>query len=364
MVYACALNRIFNYNCTLAKKMLELFPSPCGIFESGRSSLVELLGKDSRYPDMILDGKVVQEAYEEVEWARSRDVRIFYYGDMDYPFRLKECEDAPVILFYKGTADLNGERVISVVGTRHPDPYGENVCREVIRALAGLRVKPVVVSGLAYGIDICAHREALETGLDTVGVMATGIDVIYPRPHRQDAVRMCRQGGVLTDFWRGAPPNKVNFLRRNRLIAGLCDAVLLVESDKDGGGVVTSRMASSYSRDVFAVPGRITDPASRGCNALIREKVAECVSSVSSLIGTLGWNDGKRTSGGGEPVLFESDSTVKRNILVALSARTRMDTDAVLEQVDAEYQDVMAALTELELEGRVVSDPSGRYRVR
>jgi len=364
LVYACALNRIFNYNCVLARKVVEQFPSPGKVFSLGRPALEEIFGKDSKYPGVLSDGKVLEEAYREVEWSISKDIHILYLKDSSYPRRLKECEDAPVVLFYKGVADLNGERVVSVVGTRRPDAYGEEVCREIVRTFAALETKPLIVSGLAYGIDICAHREALDAGLQTVGVMATGINEIYPRMHRADAVRMCRQGGILTDFWRGALPNKVNFLRRNRIIAGLCDAVILVESDRSGGGVVTSRMAASYSREVLAVPGRLSDNVAQGCISLIKERTAEIVSSVRGVPSYLGWNDTVKGRKASEPLLFECDSAVKRNILVTLSAVTSMDADMVLRKVDFEYQEVMSALTELEMEGRIVAVSPGTYRIR
>jgi len=362
LVYACALNRIFNYNCVLARRMVERFPSPGALFSMGRSSLEDILGKGSRYIGALTDGGVLEEAFSEVEWSLSRNVRILYLTDDSYPRRLRECEDAPIVLFYKGTADLNHKRVVSIVGTRRPDGYGEDICREIVRSFSTLDLKPLIVSGLAYGIDICAHREALDSGLETVGVMATGINDVYPKMHRADAVRMCRQGGVLTDFWRGAAPNKVNFLRRNRIIAGMCDAVILVESDRAGGGVVTSRMASSYSREVLAVPGRLSDRMAQGCISLIKERVAEIVSTVRGVSDYLGWSD--RRMAVAEPVLFEYDDSVKRNILVTLSSVSSMDTDMVLQRTGCDYQEVMSALTELELEGRIAAVSPGVYRLR
>jgi len=364
LVYVCALNRIFNYNCRLAKTVLEKYPRPETLFSMESDELEELFGRNSDYPARFHDRQLLDDAFREVEWACSKNVKILCYNENGYPRRLMECEDGPVLLFMAGNADLNARRVVSIVGTRKPTSYGMEVCRSILKSLASLDIPPLVVSGLAYGVDICAHREALALGMDTVGVMATGINEIYPSVHRSDAAAMCLHGGIVTDFWRGAPPNKVNFLRRNRIIAGLCDAVVLVESDRDGGGVITSKMAYSYSRDVFAVPGRITDKWSSGCNSLISGKIAESVSSPDRIGELMGWKR-KKESGrdGAVPELFPSDSDVKRNIVVLLSGGQEMDSDAICSSLDSGCQGVMSALTELEMEGRIVSGGNGLYRI-
>lgn len=364
LVYVCAINRIFNYHCRQAKETLEKFPSPGVLFSSGRKSLEDIFGPSSPYPPLFLDRRILDDSEREVSWAASKGVRILCYNEKEYPRRLKECEDSPILLFLAGNADLNAERIVSIVGTRKITSYGQSVCRQILKELSCLDVKPLIVSGLAYGVDICAHREALSLGLDTVGVMATGINEIYPSAHRADAAAMCAQGGILTEFWRGAPPNRYNFLRRNRIIAGLCDAIVLVESDKEGGGVVTSRMAFSYSRDVLAVPGRITDRWSSGCNALIGQKVAEAVTSPEGVLSCLGWKKrGNAPSVSSEPELFPSDSSVKRNIIVALSQGNPMDRDEIVEAAGADCQLVMRELTELEMEGRIYCDINGRYGI-
>jgi len=360
----CAMNRIFNYHCRLAREVAERFPSPAELFSLSLGELEDIFGVESPFPGRISDHSILGEAEKEVEWARSKGVRVICYNEPEYPVRLKQCEDSPLLLFLAGNADLNAGRTVSVVGTRKVTSYGEDVCRRILKSLASLDVRPLIISGLAYGVDICAHREAMALGLDTVGVMATGINEIYPRAHRNDAAAMCSHGGILTEFWRGAPPDKYNFLRRNRIIAGLCDAVVLIESDSEGGGVVTSKMAFSYSREVFAVPGRITDRWSSGCNSLIGQKMAEPVTSPDRIGACMGWK--KRQISSPEeviPELFPADSDVKRNIVVALSRGKGMDLDSVVNAVNADCQAIIGVLTELEMDGVVVCDEKGRYRI-
>lgn len=362
MVYACALSRIFNYRCGEAKALIDRFPLPSSVFSLSKKELKDIFGPKSSLPDELLETSVIGKAVAEVEWTEKFGVRVIYIGDSTYPRRLKECNDAPLVLFYKGTADLNHSRIISFVGTRRPTPYGKEMCRMLVKNLASLEAKPVIVSGLAYGIDICAHRTALECGLETIGVMATGIDEIYPALHRADAVNMVANGGVITDFPHQTPSIPVNFLRRNRIIAGMSDATVLVESDADGGGVITSKMAASYNRDVFAVPGRMDDKYSEGPNLLIRDQVANMITEPDRVANALGWGN-KRVGGSCRQgtLFFESDNEIKRNILLALSSRKALDMDSVITVSNADYKDIMCAVTELELEGRIRQEPDGRY---
>lgn len=364
LVYACAISRIFNYDCTKAKLLTDNYPSLEDVFSLSRNELKDILGEKSKYVDEILDHTVLRESEKEVEWALEHNIRVFYIGDSDYPHRLKECNDAPVVLFYKGTSNLNASKVVSIVGTRKATPYGRDICQKIIRSLSEVDVPPVIVSGLAYGIDICAHREALQCGLETVGVMATGIDAIYPLEHREIAVKMVKSGGVLTDFPQGSAPVPLNFVRRNRIIAGLCDAIVLIESKKKGGGMVSVKMAYSYSREVFAVPGKITDIFSEGCNLLIKDNIAIPITDFETIPKNMGW---KKISSVRETnsnlLIFESDNPVKVKILKTLSSYVSLDPDSLIEVVGASFQEILLSLTELELEGRVVSNDTGKFSI-
>jgi len=365
LVYACAFNRIFGYNAVKARALADMFPVLSELFELDKDSLEALFGQNSEYVTMLKDRSILQGAAQEVEWAASRKIRIMCITDPDYPARLKECEDAPVVLFYRGNASLDPVRCISIVGTRKVTTYGMKMCRRIVEAFATLRDKPLIVSGLALGVDICAHRAALNCGLETVGVMATGLDTIYPSTHRSDAVRMIAQGGLITDFWRSAAPSKINFLRRNRIIAGLCDALILIESDTEGGGMVTARMADSYSRTLFALPGRADDQYSKGCNALIAEKCAEILKDEWSVLTVMGWGRrrGTAASSAEQGDIFESDSDVKRNILLALSRENGVDADVLVRSVGS-GEGIVPALTALELEDRIERASDGKYYLK
>ena len=203
-VYACAINRVFNYNCRDARMLTERFSSPGDIFELTGRELRGLLQDDGHYSDALADPRTLKAADEEVRWARAGGVGIIYIRDKEYPRRLRECPDAPVVLFYKGTCSLNPSRAVAVVGTRKATPYGLRQCRQIIADLAALRDRPAVISGLAYGIDITAHLAALEHGMDTIAVLPTGMDSIYPPPHRGHAARIARAGAVVTDFPKGS----------------------------------------------------------------------------------------------------------------------------------------------------------------
>ncbi|HIZ85776.1 MAG TPA: DNA-processing protein DprA [Candidatus Coprenecus stercoravium] len=363
-VYACAVNRIFNYNCREARILTAHFPSPGELF---RLSAAELSGFIRRREliEAILDSRYLQEAEEEVRWARAHGIQILYINDKEYPSRLRECPDAPTVLFHKGTAGLNPRRAVAIVGTRKATDYGCAQCRKIVEHFARLDIKPLIISGLAYGIDICAHLASLECGLDTVAVLPTGLDSIYPAAHRRHAVRIAGQGALVTDFPKGSAPQAVTFLRRNRIIAGMSDAVLLIESAEKGGGLITASLAQSYSREVFAMPGRITDGYSSGCNALIGRNAAEIITSPSSPADSLGWKilDNKGDISLFEKI-FENSGYIKRNILLALSADLTVDRNTLIEKAGGDPADVLPGLTELEMDGIVEADIYGNYRLK
>lgn len=364
-VYACALNRIFNYNSRAARLLTDMFPSPGEIFSLSAKELRDILDGSGHYRDSILDPRVLETANEEVRWARATGTRILYIRDREYPRRLRECPDAPVILFCKGNCCLNPSRAVAVVGTRKATGYGRNQCRRMIESLAALSDKPVVISGLAYGIDITAHLSALEFGLQTIAVLPTGMDSIYPQPHRRHASAIIENGALVTDFPKGSAPMAATFLKRNRIIAGMSDATVLVESAARGGGLITARTALSYSREVFALPGRVGDPYSEGCNRLIEANGAALISGSGSIAAAMGWNDRisdvkkKRLK-----QLFDDSDYIQRNILLALSDNSAIDRDTIIRKAGADPDEVLIRLTRMELDGIIVSDIYGRYLLK
>ena len=288
-----ALNKVFGFEPAAGRRLLEELGSASAAFGMKREELRAVIGP---YP-RLLDGLVpasLDSARKELEWLDSRHYRFIGISEPDYPQMLKECEDPPLGLYYRsqdGMGEIFGKRpAVAIVGTRDISGYGRQWCRSIVQAMASCPEKPVIVSGLALGTDSVAQRTALEEGLPTVGVMATGIDSVYPYRHIADADRMAITPGcaVLTDYPPGTQPLAIHFLRRNRIIAGLCSATILVESKIRGGGMMTARLAYSYERDVYALPGRIDDVRSGGCNYLLREKIAEPVTDVADLMERLG----------------------------------------------------------------------------
>lgn len=293
----CALNRIFGFTPTTALALVSHLGSGCEVFMLPEKEIDAILGPYSPYKGKI-NTRAYDDAAEELERLASMDIQFVGYTEEGYPALLRECEDAPAGLYVRSHTPVNelfapADR-IAVIGTRDISPYGREWCRRIVGGLAECHERPVIVSGLALGTDICAHTTALEYGLATIGVMATGPESIYPYRHRDFAEKMVHTPGcgLVTDYPPGTAPLAIHFLRRNRIIAGLSEATVLVESKIKGGGMMTSRLAFSYNREVYALPGRIDDLRSQGCNNLIKNKVAEPVESIDSLIANLGMKKG------------------------------------------------------------------------
>lgn len=289
----CALNRIFGFEPKTGIALLTGLGSAEAAFSLTSKDLDLLLGPHRRQR-ADLKWSSVENALKELEALARKGIRFTGWSEEGYPALLKDCDDAPVGLYIRSSTPDNElwgkRRMVSIVGTRDLSPYGREWCGRIVRNLASSAEKPTIVSGLAIGTDICAHRNAIESGLPTIGVMATGPDTVYPLRHMDFAEKMCRIPGcaLVTDYPPGTPPLAIHFLRRNRIIAGLGEATLLIESKAKGGGMMTSNLAFSYGRDVYAVPGRIDDICSQGCNILIRNKMAEPITGEADLAESLG----------------------------------------------------------------------------
>ena len=304
---------------------------------------------------------------EELAWANDHGVKALCLNDEDYPHRLKEAPDAPLMLFYKGNADLNARHIINIVGTRHCTRYGEDLIRAFVRDLRAMVPDTIIVSGLAYGVDIRAHRETLANGMKTVAVLAHGLDTLYPPSHRDDANRMVNQGGLITEYMTHTRPDKLNFVRRNRITAGLCDATILVESARKGGGLITTRIAKEYNRDVFAFPGPVGAPYSEGCNNLIRGCGAGLITSAEDFVKDMGWENEatleKARNNGIERLLFPDLTEDEKKVVCLLQRTNDLRQDVISVRTGINAGAITALLFQLEMKGVVKAYAGGTYHL-
>ncbi|MBD9056968.1 MAG: DNA-protecting protein DprA [Prevotella sp.] len=317
-------------------------------------------------------------AIQNCDEARSRaEVELEYdlrYGiepitmnDDRYPQRLKNCDDAPLMLFYKGNADLNLQRVINIVGTRQCTPYGEDLIRRFITDLKQLSPRVLIVSGLAYGVDINAHRQALANGYETVGVLAHGLDDLYPTRHRETALQMIEHGGLLTEFLTQTNADKINFVRRNRIVAGMSDACILIESKSHGGGLITTEISQAYGRDVFAFPGRVGDAYSEGCNKLIRSNGAGLITSAADFVKDMGWQDDatlmRAKQQGIERSLFPELSPEEQLIVDILSKTNDLQINLISVKSNIDITRLTSILFTMEMKGILKTLAGGMYHL-
>lgn len=303
----------------------------------------------------------------EMEYNARNNIKTLCLADNDYPQRLKNCADAPLVLFFKGNTDLNRARVINVVGTRHCTAYGQDVIRKFFTELKKLSPEVLIVSGLAYGVDINAHRQALANDLDTVAVLAHGLDNLYPARHKQTADEMIKHGGLLTEFLTNTNADKLNFVRRNRIVAGMSDACVLVESAAHGGGLITTAIARDYSREVFAFPGAVGAPFSEGCNNLIRDHKAQLITSATDFIQALGWEtDFKRvqaTRQGIERQLFPELSAEEQTVIEALQSLNDQPISQLSLSANIPISRLTVVLFQLEMKGMLKLLAGGCYHL-
>ena len=368
IISAIALTRISYFSLA---ELLELFRRVGSAEEIVAHSqhIRDLLPEASdRLTQAFTDiGPALRYAESELRTAESMGVRPLVMGDDDYPSRLLECADAPLVLYYQGSASLNQKRVVSIVGTRRCTPYGQDLVRRFMSELRSLCPQVLVVSGLAYGIDICAHREALAQGYDTVGVVAHGLDDLYPPSHRLTADQMLKQGGLLTEFPTCTRPDRLNFVRRNRIVAGLSDATLLVESAIRGGGLITTRIANDYGRDVFAFPGAVGAPYSEGCNDLIRRQGAGLITSAKHFVEAMGWqNDAQLSEAqaqGIERQLFPELTADEQRVVAVLQRKNDLQINILSVQSGIAVGPLTALLFSLEMKGVVRTMAGGTYHL-
>ena len=367
-LYMMALTQMPSLNLTNLHLLIEELGSASAIYEN-RKDLKQLLPSANR---KFLDGMgnfdaFLPRAEQEMEFCRKGRIQCLGLLDEAYPERLRSCPDAPVLLYYRGTAGLNARHVVSMVGTRQVTPYGRDLCRQFVRDLRQLCPDTLVLSGLAYGVDIHSHRAALEEGMETVGILAHGLEQIYPRMHRDTAKQMVGQGGLLTEYMSHTPIDKRNFVQRNRIVAGMADAVVVVESAAKGGSLITADIALSYDRQVWAFPGRTSDSYSAGCNNLIFQNKASLLPGAEDFCQQMGWTDDlrlrKQLSEGVQQELFADITDEEQRIVAALAKADSKQINVLAIETDIAVGKLSSLLFSLEMKGIVQMLVGGKYRL-
>ena len=366
--YAMALTRLTNFNYQQALELYKAVGSAQMLFEH-RNEIGDIIKDASpRLMEALKDwDEAMRRAEAELRFMEVHRIRALTLNDDDYPQRLIECPDAPIIIYYTGNADLNQAKVISIVGTRQITVYGQDLIRRFVSELRGLCPQVLIVSGLAYGVDICAHREALANGYPTVGVLAHGLDQIYPYRHRDTAAQMLNHGGLLTEFMSQTNADKPNFVRRNRIVAGMADAVILVESAAKGGGLITAEIAQSYARSVFAFPGNVGQPYSEGCNNLIRDNGARLISSAQDFVKAMGWweetHRQQAFADGIERNLFPDLTPEEQQVVSLLKESNDLQLNIITVKTGIPIGRLTALLFQLEMKGVVKPLAGGMYHL-
>ena len=368
LFYTMALTRLTNFNYQQALELYKMVGSAQLLYEH-RTEIGDIIHDASPHLMTALQdwNDAMKRADFEQKYMYEHGIRGLVLTDEDYPQRLLECPDAPLVLYYKGNADLNQAKIISIVGTRRVTTYGQDIVRRFVSHLKRYCPQLLIVSGLAYGVDINAHREALANGYPTVGVLAHGLDTIYPYHHRDTAAEMLNHGGLLTEFMTQTNADKPNFVRRNRIVAGMADSVILVESAAKGGGLITCEIAQSYNRAVFAFPGNVNAEFSKGCNNLIRDNGAGLISGAEDFIQAMGWQDEaqrqRALADGIERSLFPELSAQEQQIVSLLHETNDVQLNILSVKTGIPIGQLTALLFQLEMKGVVKPLAGGMYHL-
>jgi DNA processing protein len=288
LFYLLALQKVEGVGDIVAKKLLSHCGNAESIFKTKSSQLSSIDGIGSILLSKLKNKTIFEKAETELKFIKNNEINVAFFQDDNYPERLKHCIDGPLLLFSSGNIDFSTRKIISIVGTRQITSSGTEFCKKLISDLAPLN--PIIVSGFAYGVDIVAHQAAIENNLQTIGVVAHGLDQIYPIVHKKHVTKMEKNGGFMTEFWSGTSPEKENFVKRNRIVAGMSEATIVIESADKGGSLITANLANDYNRDVFAVPGRTSDKFSQGCNNLIKTQKANLLTCAADIVYILNWD--------------------------------------------------------------------------
>jgi DNA processing protein len=345
----------------IAKKLIQHCGNAEAVFTSKKSQLQKIEGIGSVVIKNLQDKSVFVKAEAEIQFIAQENISITYFQEENYPDRLKHCYDSPVLLFHAGNINLQNRRMISIVGTRQITSYGMEFTKKLIEDLAPLN--PIIISGFAYGVDIYAHQMAMEFGLQTLGVLAHGLNQIYPKTHKKYMAKMEQNGGFLTEFWSTSKPDKENFIKRNRIVAGISEATIVIESAEKGGSLVTANLANEYNRDVFAVPGRVSDKYSQGCNNLIKTQRANLLTSAADLVYMLNWELQRESQKAVQKQLFISLTNEEQKIYDYLQKTGKEMMDIIALECDFPIYRISSILLNMELKGVIRPLPGKMFEV-
>ena len=361
LLHTLALLKVEGIGDVVAKKLINHCGSAQAVFQSKKKALLAIEGVGEILFKKLQEKNVFQLAENELRFIEKENISYSYFQNENYPERLKHCVDGPVILFESGTIDLQNRKLISIIGTRQTTSYGIEFTKKLIADLAPLN--PIIVSGFAYGVDIVAHQAAMENKLQTIGILAHGLNQIYPKTHKKYMATMEQNGGFMTEFWSTSNPERENFVKRNRIVAGMCEATIVIESAEKGGSLITANMANDYNRDVFAVPGRISDKYSQGCNNLIKTQRAHLLNSAADLIYILNWDLEQKVSKPIQKQLFVSLTEEEQKIYDYLENKGQEMMDIIALDCDFPIFKISSLLLNMELKGVIRPLPGKLFEV-
>jgi DNA processing protein len=360
LLHLLALQKAPNLGDTTAKKLIAVVGSVEGVFKEKRQNLLKIDGIGEHRIKGLFDVSLFDAAETELEFIKANNITTQSYMDSEYPERLKQCADGPILLFQRGAINLNNRHIISIVGTRKVTTQGISFCNEFIEALSPLN--PIIVSGFAYGVDITAQKAAVKHQLQTIGCLAHGLNQIYPKVHSKYVSQIEDNGGFITDFWSSDTFDRNNFLKRNRIIAGLSEATIVIESAEKGGSLVTADIANSYDREVFAVPGRPKDTQSVGCNTLIKKQQAHVLTSAADLIYMLNWDINEKSKTVQKSLFVELDDTEK-TIYKYLQEQGKEHIDLIALGCNMPSYKIASVLLSMEMKGVIRPLPGKLFEV-
>ena len=359
LIYKIGITLIPGVGDVNGKKLIAYCGGAEAIFKEKKKNLLKIPGIGEATVNSIISQKVLERAEKEIEFIDKYKITPLFFSDKAYPQRLKHCTDSPLMLYYMGNTDLNNPRIISIVGTRRASEYGREICNKIIEGLTDLNV--LVISGLAYGIDTNAHKTALKNNLATVGILAHGLDRIYPGANKSLAEKMVLNGGLLTDFLSKTNPDRENFPKRNRIIAGISDATIVIESAIKGGALITANIANSYNRDVFAVPGKLTDKYSEGCNFLIKTNRAALIQTAKDVKYIMRW-ESESNKTGRQKKLFIELKPEEELVIDILKEKEEVGIDYIVLKSKLSNTKIASILLNLEFEGIVKCMPGKMFK--